>query len=83
MAVAALNALFDEIQDFLTSTPTLEQIIEFKPSEALEERLHYLLDQNGQGRISNEERQELDEFLRMNHFMNMLKIRSRKKLAGL
>jgi hypothetical protein len=82
MAVAPTNLLFDEILDFLASTPTPEQIIAFKPSEALDQRLHFLLDQNSHDRITAEERSELDEFLRMDHFMTMLKIRTRLKLAG-
>jgi hypothetical protein len=75
------NTLLNEILDFLASTPTPEQIIAFKTSETLNERLHYLLDQNSEDRITPEERAELDEFLRMGHFMTMLKIRARQRLA--
>jgi len=39
------------------------------------------LERNRQEMLSSEERAELDEFTRMNHFMNMLKIRARQKLA--
>ncbi len=79
MAVAPANTLFDEILDFLASTPTPQQIIAFRPSEMLDQRLHFLLDQNSHDRITAEERNELDEFLRMDHFMTMLKIRARFK----
>ncbi len=82
MAVAQPSVLFYEILDFLGSLPTPEQIIAYKPSEALDERLHYLLDQNRHDALTDEERSELDEFLRMSHFMNMLKIRMRAKLAA-
>ncbi|MBZ0297002.1 MAG: hypothetical protein K8L99_30865 [Anaerolineae bacterium] len=81
MAVAQPDTLFSEILDFLASTPTPTQIIAFKPSDHLEQRLSYLLEQNRLDLLSSEERDELDEFLRMNHFMNMLKIRARQKLA--
>ena len=81
MAVAQPEALFAEVIDFLASTPTPEQIVAFKPSDQLEQRLSYLLEQNRQDVLTAEERNELDEFLRMNHFMNMLKIRARQKLA--
>lgn len=84
MAVAPVfspNPLFDEILDLLASGPTTQQIIAFRPSELLDQRLHYLLDQNSHDRLTAEERMELDEFLRVNQFMNMLKIRARKKLA--
>ena len=79
MAVAQPDTLFSEILDFLASTPTPERIIAFKPSDQLEQRLSYLLEQNGEDVLTAEERRELDEFLRMNHFMNMLKIRARQK----
>ena len=81
MFTAPPETLFSEIIEFLASTPTPERIIAFKPSEELEQRLTYLLAQNRQDALMMDERQELDEFLRMNHFMNMLKIRAREKLA--
>jgi hypothetical protein len=81
MFVAQPDTLFKEIIDFLASTPTPEDIIAFKPSEQLEQRLSHLLMQNRQDSLTAENRAELDEFLRMNHFMNMLKIRAREKLG--
>jgi len=82
MAIAPpSDALFDEILDFLASTPTPEKIIAFEPPEALQQRLSHLLDQNKRDALSAEERSELDEFLRMNRFMSRLKLHSRKKLG--
>jgi hypothetical protein len=81
MSIAQPPTLFAEIIDFLTSTATPEQIVAFKPSETLEQRLTYLLEQERQTDLTDDEQHELDEFLRMNHFMNMLKIRARQKLA--
>lgn len=74
--------LFNEILDFLISSPTPEQIIGFQTSKALNNRLNDLLDRNNDGRITAEERVELNEFLQIGHFMNMLKIRARKKLSA-
>jgi hypothetical protein len=83
MMVAIPSALlFDDILDFLASTPTPQQIIAFEPSETLKQRLSYLLDQNRQGVLSPDEKSDLDEFLRMNHFMTMLKLRARLKLEA-
>ena len=83
MVATQPETLFAEIIDFLASTPTPEAILAFNPSDRLEQRLSDLLEQNRQETLSAEERGDLDEFLRMNHFMNMLKIRARQKLAGL
>jgi hypothetical protein len=83
MVATQPETLFAEIIDFLASTPTPEAILAFKPSDRLEQRLSDLLEQNRQETLTAEGREELDEFLRMSHFMNMLKIRARQKLAGL
>lgn len=72
--------LFDEVWDFLLEHPGPASVIAYQPSEALNDRLGYLLDQNRLERISPDERAELDEFLRINHVMNMLKIRARQRL---
>jgi hypothetical protein len=80
MALALPNTLFDEVIDFLSSAPTSEEIIAFQPSEALKERSHYLFERNRQDALTLEEQHELDEFMRLNHFVNMLKIRAQQKL---
>lgn len=80
MAVVTPDPLFDEVIDFLASAPGLEQIIAFQPSEALQQRSHYLLERNRQDVLTAEERAELEEFTRMNHFVNMVKIRARQRL---
>lgn len=72
--------LFDEILDFLASTPTPQAILEFRPSEQLQSRASSLLDKNRSGELTGDERHELDEFQRMNHFMTMLKARARQRL---
>lgn len=82
MAIAPPLTMFNEILDFLASTPTPEDIIAFKPSDTLSQRALYLLERNREDELTSEERIEMDEFMRMNHFMNMLKIRSRLKLAN-
>jgi hypothetical protein len=82
MSLAPPSAvLFDEILDFLSSTPAPEQIVAFKLPDTLQAQLDSLLDQNREGTLSAEGRDELDEFLRMDHFISRLKLRARRKLA--
>ncbi len=81
MSIARPDTLFAEIIDFLASTPTPDDIIAYKPSDVLEQRLKFLLEQNRQNMLTAEEYKELIKFLCMNHFMNMLKIRARQKLS--
>jgi hypothetical protein len=73
----AAPILFEEVIDSLASGPDSEAIIAFQPSEMLKQRSQYLLERNRQDMLFGEERAELGEFTRMNHFVNMLKIRAR------
>ncbi len=82
MASIETTTLLDEVLDFLVSTPTPEQIIEFRPSEGARERVRDLLDRNRNGLLTAEENEELEDISRMNHFVSMLKIRARKKLGA-
>ncbi len=79
MAVMRLSA-DDEVVDFLTSEPTPEQILAFRPSELVQERINYLLDANRNSSLSSIEQGELDEFEEIEHFMRRLKIRVLTKL---
>lgn len=82
MAFASQTILFDEILDFLASTPTPQAIIDFHPSDELQARASDLLDKNRDGQLSLTEQNELDEFQRMNHFMTMLKARAHQKISA-
>ena len=82
MVLAYPPEQFAEILDFMVSAPSPEEIIAFKPSPQMEARLSELLNKNKQDALNADERQELDAFLQLNHFVNMLKIRARKKLAA-
>lgn len=81
MALAPAETLFDEILDFLASSPTAEQIVNYQPPIVLQQRLSELLDKNRSGGLSEAEQSELDEFLRMNRFMSRLKLKARKRLS--
>ena len=79
MTMESLDTLFDEIVDFLATAPSVEDILAFQPSEILKQRSHYLMEQNRHEKLTDDERAELDDFINMNHFVNMLKIRTRQK----
>ncbi len=82
MAVVQINPLFDEVLEFLASTPTPEDIVAFQPSEALQHRASELLEKKRHDLLTAEDMSELEEFARINQFMSMLKIRARKKLVA-
>lgn len=80
MVLAYPPAIFEEIMEFMVSSPTPEDIIAFKPSSQLEDRLTELLTKNKQDALTEDEQDELNAFLQIIHFMNMLRIRARQKI---
>jgi hypothetical protein len=80
MATAQRLNIIDEVLDFLVSTPTPEQIIAFHASETAQEQLRTLLDANRNGTLTAEEKAELDEMGRVDHFFTLIKARAMKVL---
>ncbi len=77
-----INRAFDEIVDFLTSCPTPEDVISFKPSTKAQNRVSELLAKKQEERLSEPEQQELEQFLLIEHMMRLAKARARKRLAA-
>jgi len=65
--------IYHDILDFLTSKPTQEQIIAFRPTAQMQERLNTLLIKSETGELTGTEKQELDEYERIEHLIIMLK----------
>ena len=63
--------------DFLSSSPTPQQVIDFKISAAAQGRLEDLLDKNRAEELTAEERAELDTYLHLSHLIVRLKARAR------
>jgi hypothetical protein len=82
MATLEASPLMAEVLTFLSSAPSAQQILAFEASENVNERLHMLLDKNRESSLTPEERAELDEYLRMDHFVGMLKIKTAQRLEG-
>ncbi|MEO8392664.1 MAG: hypothetical protein ABI700_06700 [Chloroflexota bacterium] len=80
MAVAE-PPIYQDVYYFLASSPTPEQILAFRPSEATQARIRALLQANKDGHLSASESAELDEFEQVEHFVRMLKLHTRKLLS--
>jgi hypothetical protein len=65
---------------FLLSSPSPQQIIEFRASETSQLRLRYLLDANRNDALTADEKAELDEASQVNQFMMTLKAEAYKAL---
>jgi hypothetical protein len=75
---------FDEIIDFITSAPQPEQILAFRPSPSIQNRLEDLLEKKRETSLNEAEMHELDQFLLLEHLMRIAKAkaRTRKRLAA-
>jgi len=71
------HPVFIETLDFLASGPTPGQIIAFKASPAVQERLEELLDKNREEGLTEEEAAELDVYEQVNDLMILLKAHAR------
>ena len=68
--------IWNEVDDFLTSTPTPQQILAFRPSPAAQERLRCLLEANRSRPLTADEEAELNETLAVEQFMRRLKVKA-------
>ena len=68
-----------EVIDFLAAQIDPEALLAFHPSQAAQERVADLASRNGEGRLSEEEKQELSDFLQLEHLMIMAKAEARRK----
>jgi len=74
----AESPVYDELIEFLSSSPTTEQIVKFKISPDAQERLEDLLYKNREAVLSQSEKTELATYLQLSHLVTRLKARARK-----
>lgn len=75
-------SIFTELADFLASEPTLEALVAYQVSPAVQQHIDSLLDRNREGGLSTDERLELEKILAVSHVMTLAKTRAALKLAG-
>ncbi|MCY3782089.1 MAG: hypothetical protein OXG78_17375 [Chloroflexi bacterium] len=83
MINAPVRNAIDVVAEFLASDPSDEELLAYRFSEDLQERVHYLLERNGEDELTCDERHELDDFIRANRMMTSLKINRELRLKGL
>ena len=71
----------DEVIDFITSFPAPEEVLTYHPSQALQERVEFLVEKKKESTLSEEEIKELENFLLIEHIMRMAKKRAKKQLS--
>ncbi|MDE2776574.1 MAG: hypothetical protein OXI77_11585 [Chloroflexota bacterium] len=78
----ALNVL-DVVAEFLASDPSDEELLAYRFSDDLQDRVHDLLDRNGEGELTFYEERELEDFIRANRMLALLKVKTRLRLKGI
>jgi hypothetical protein len=78
LKAAATHPVYDEMMKFLASSPTPEQIIDFKISTGAQERLEELLEKNREESLTETESAELDVYELVHHSIIRLKADARR-----
>jgi hypothetical protein len=73
--------IYDDLLDVLSESTDAQRMLAFRLSPARQARLDDLLERNRQGRLSEEESMELDEFEHIEHLVRLLKARLLRKKA--
>ncbi len=67
------RSIFDEIAEFLATSPSRDAILDYHPSPAIQRRASQLLEKNREGILTDQDRRELDEFLHAESLFRRLK----------
>lgn len=80
MSLAVEKTIKDVVTDFLGSAPTLEEIAAYHLPAELQARARELLDKNREGRLSDDERTEMEAYRQIDHLLTLVKAKARLKL---
>ncbi len=76
--------LTEEVAEFLASSPTLDALLNYRPSQEAQQRAQELLWKLSNGHLSEEEQQELDQFEHVEMLMQLVKAKARlRAMKGL
>ncbi|MCY3834375.1 MAG: hypothetical protein OXG85_15280 [Chloroflexi bacterium] len=73
----------DSVAEFLASDPTDDELLAYMFPKDIQARVHFLLDRNGEGELTILEERELDDCLRANRFMALLKVNTELRRQGI
>ncbi len=80
MIDAPIRTVSDVIAEFLACKPSDDDVLSYFMPPNVQDRVHLLLDLNGEDELTAIESEELDELARADDFMSMLKTNTRLKL---
>ncbi len=85
MIDSPVRTINDVVADFLACKPSDEKVLSYFMPPDIQNRVHVLLDLNGEDELTYDEAYELDAILRANGFVSFLKakIKRRQRLGTL
>lgn len=72
-----------DLLKFLTANPTAAEVLNFSFPEQFQNRIDYLLDLNGETLLKSMDKKELQEWLRLNHWLVLLAAKASKIKKGM
>lgn len=75
-----LNETYRYVVKFLTSNPSPQDILDFRPTQTTQERISELLEKNRAGELLPSESTELEEYVHINEVLTLLKTQTLKNL---
>jgi hypothetical protein len=69
---------YEEIIDFIAAGTTPETVVEFRPSDSVQQRVAGLVERFKEGNISADDQSEPEDYLQLEHIMIMAKARARQ-----
>ncbi|HBE19256.1 MAG TPA: hypothetical protein DEG17_23985 [Cyanobacteria bacterium UBA11149] len=74
--LADIPTVYQEVLDFLITSPTPIEIVSFKVSDCVQDSLQALLEKNRSGVLTPTEEEELDLYEQLDYLMMLLKARA-------
>ena len=71
-----------EIIEFIASGTTPQAVADYRPSPEAQQRIAELITREKKGRLSAEEKSELDHFMDLEHILRVAKARARQILSS-
>ena len=75
--------VFAVITDFLADDPTDEELLAYKLPDDLQKRVSHLLYLNREAELSCEQRHELDDLIRADNLISLMKTKTKLRQNGL
>ena len=73
---------YEELVDFIAGGSTPQEVANFQPSETTKARASDLLHRSKNEGLTKEEKEELEQFLDLEHIMRLAKAKARLRLTN-